>query len=104
MDRRNVDSNPDTVKLWDCFVSNASQLAITLGSAPGLPVWIRLRVVAMGRPGLPPHTSLAVRFRLDAHPFVDGVPKLLLASEVALGGLDGDVPKQEVDLIRVYLR
>jgi hypothetical protein len=41
-----------------------------------------------------------VRFRLDAHPVVDSVAELLLASEVTLGGLSGDMPKQELDLIQ----
>ena len=42
----------------------------------------------------------AARFRLDAHPVVDSVAKFLLASEVPLGGLDGDMAKQKLDLIQ----
>jgi hypothetical protein len=42
-----------------------------------------------------------VRFRLDAHPVIDCVAELLLApEEVALRGLDGYMPKQELDLIQ----
>lgn len=53
-----------------------------------------------GSAGPPPHTSSTGCFRLDAHPVIDGVAQLLLASEVALGGLDRDVPEQELDLIQ----
>ena len=49
----------------------------------------------------PPHISSAVLFRLDAHPVIDCVAELLFASEVALRGLDGDVSKQELDLIQL---
>ena len=52
-------------------------------------------LVAMGRP-LCTHISSPVLFRLDAHPVVNGVAEFLLASEVTLGSLDGDVPKQEL--------
>src|SRR5262249_2697215 len=38
--------------------------------------------------------------RLDAKPVVHGDPELLFASEVALRGLDGDVPEEELDLIQ----
>src|SRR5438046_1016034 len=44
--------------------------------------------------------SSAVRFRLDAHPVIDGVAELLFAPEIALGGLYGHVAKQELDLIQ----
>jgi len=46
-----------------------------------------------------PSFQSAGRFRLDAHPVVDGVAELLLAAEVSLRGLDGDMPEQELDLI-----
>src|SRR6266498_2692924 len=42
----------------------------------------------------------SVRLRLDAHPVIDSLAELLLASEVALGGLDRDVPKQKLNLIQ----
>ena len=34
------------------------------------------------------------------HPVIDGVAEFLLAPEVTLGSLDGDVPKQELDLVQ----
>src|SRR5215831_15859404 len=39
--------------------------------------------------------------RLDAHSVIDGIAKLLLAPEVPLCGLDGDMPEQELNLIQV---
>lgn len=42
-----------------------------------------------------------VRFQLDAHPVTDRIAELLLASEVAFGGLDRDVPKQKLNLIQL---
>ena len=39
--------------------------------------------------------------RFDAHPITDGAMMALLASEIALGGLDRDVPKQRVNLVQV---
>jgi hypothetical protein len=37
---------------------------------------------------------------LDAHPVVHRVPELLFAPEVALGCLNRDVPKEELDLVQ----
>jgi hypothetical protein len=45
-----------------------------------------------------------VCFRLDAHSVIDRVAELLLASEVALSGLNGDMPEQELDLIEFTTR
>lgn len=36
---------------------------------------------------------------LDAHPAVYRVPKLLLATEITLGGLNGDVAEQKSNLV-----
>jgi hypothetical protein len=36
---------------------------------------------------------------LDAHPVIDRIAEFLVASAIAPGGLDGDVPKQELDVI-----
>ena len=39
-------------------------------------------------------------FDTDLHPIVDGLDKVLLGSEVALGGLDGGVTEQQLDLFQ----
>ena len=49
-------------------------------------------------PTSPPRSP--IRRRLDAHPVIDSLAELLLASQVALGGLDRDVPKQKLNLIQ----
>jgi hypothetical protein len=54
---------------------------------------------AMGGSYRRPSIFVSGLFRLDPHSVIDRVAKLLLASEVALGGLNGDMPKQELDLI-----
>lgn len=41
---------------------------------------------------------------LDPDGIVDGVPKPLLASQIALGGLYADVPEQELNLLQFSAR
>jgi hypothetical protein len=58
-------------------------------------------VVAQGGLKHPPwRRSWSSGIRFDAQSVVHGDPELLLASKVALSRLDGDVAKQELDLIQ----
>ena len=42
----------------------------------------------------------AVLIWLEAKPVIDRVLQLLFAAEVSFGGLDRDVPQQELDLLQ----
>jgi hypothetical protein len=48
----------------------------------------------------PPWQCRSSSVRFDPHAVVHGKPKLLLASEIALGRLDGDVTEQELNLVQ----
>jgi hypothetical protein len=55
--------------------------------------------ITQGAVGLPLSFALRPRLRLNSEPVVDGAPKLLLASEVTLPGLDRHVPEEELNLV-----
>lgn len=42
---------------------------------------------------------MAGLLRLDPDAIIDGIPEPLLASQVALGGLNADVAEKELDLL-----